>query len=220
MNKPSHMPDDYLALAKERATASYPPYMQPEDFGYDFREWVSPFTKGAHHLGGIALVLQDWASEKGLVGSPDPEIRVHGRKPGRRTNKNLECLLERLFNLSLADVYVTNAFPFIKPGSMSGPIPKSDVIAMAARFLHRELNIVKPVAVLALGAVSNAALQHVGISCIKVPHPAARIGDINAHVRVWRKVIAEHTAFDGSKWPPAAPGRTAFTFCVIEGCAE
>lgn len=183
------MPKAYLTLARKRAASTCCPYKQPEAFGYDFREWVSPYTKGAHKLGGIALVLQDWASEDGLSGPKNCEIQAYGRTPGLRTNRNLEQLLERVFRLSLADVYATNAFPFVKPGSMSGPLRRADVNAIAKCFLFWELNIAKPKVVLALGAVAYAALHHVGISCVRLPHPAARIGGIDKHEQDWRTAL-------------------------------
>ena len=105
-------------LAQSRVQARWPGYQQPEDFGYDFRDWVSPYTKPACTLGGIALVLQDWASADGLRGGPVPDIQEYGRTRGLRTNKVLESLLDRV-SLALADVYATNAFPFIKRGGMS-----------------------------------------------------------------------------------------------------
>ena len=72
----SRMPPRYLELAKKRADAKCPRHKQVEEFGYDFREWVSPFTKGACRLGGIALVLQDWASSEKLAGQVDPDIHI------------------------------------------------------------------------------------------------------------------------------------------------
>jgi hypothetical protein len=83
----------------------------PEDFGYDFRDWVSPYTKTACRLGSVAVVLQDWASADGLRAGPDPEVQEYGRTRGLRTNRMLEALLGRVFGLTLAEVYATNAFP-------------------------------------------------------------------------------------------------------------
>jgi hypothetical protein len=56
-------PSLYLDLAYKCATTFFPGYKQPEEFGYDFKDWVSPYTKTAHALDGIAVVLQDWSSE-------------------------------------------------------------------------------------------------------------------------------------------------------------
>jgi hypothetical protein len=134
------MPKAYLDLANERVNTRWPGYAQPEDFGYDFREWVSPYTKGAHTLGGIAVVLQDWSSSDTLRAPIDPSIQEHGRTLGLRTNRILEALLLRLFGATLADVYATNAFPFIKQGGISKGIPRSDVIAAARLFTRHAEN--------------------------------------------------------------------------------
>lgn len=185
------MPAAYLALARERAATTFHPYKQPEEFGYDFREWVSPYTKGAHVLGTVALVLQDWASEDGLSCSTNPEIQAHGRLPRLRTNQTLETLLRTVLCRSLSDVYATNAFPFVKPGGMSGSLRKSDVLAVAHRFLHREIEIARPSLVLALGAVASYALQAIGVECVRLPHPAARLGSIAAHQKSWRAALKQ-----------------------------
>lgn len=39
------MPAAYLALATERANEACWPHFQPEAFKYEFRSWVSPYTK-------------------------------------------------------------------------------------------------------------------------------------------------------------------------------
>ena len=88
-------PRAYQALARSRVETQWPPYQQPEAFGYDFREWVSPYTKTACMLGGIALVLQDWASADGLRGAPDPDVQEYGRARTLRTNRVLESLVGR-----------------------------------------------------------------------------------------------------------------------------
>ena len=183
------LPNQYRDLARKRVETRWTGYQQPEDFGYDFREWVSPYTKTACRTGGIALVLQDWASADGLRGKHDPDIQEYGRTPGLRTNKRLELLLDRVFGLALADVYATNAFPFIKPGGMSTAIPVGDVVRAVQLFEAAELAMVQPTMVLAVGALAHAALTRVGITSINVPHPAARIGNSEAHELAWRKAL-------------------------------
>lgn len=185
------LPKEYRELARSRVQTRWPGYQQPEDFGYDFREWVSPYTKTARTLGGIALVLQDWASADGLRGGPDPDIQEYGRTRGLRTNKLLELVLDSIFGLALADVYVTNAFPFIKPGGMSSAIPARDVVQAVQLFAAVELAMVQPTMVLAVGAAAQAALERAGIGSIRVPHPAARIGNAEAHESAWRKALGQ-----------------------------
>jgi hypothetical protein len=181
---------EYLTLARERAAAQCAPHRQPEDFGYDFRTWVSPYTKGAHRFGGLALVLQDWASADGLSGQLDPEIQFYGRTPTLLTNVRLERLLNNVLGVSLVDIYATNAFPFVKAGGMSAGLRSSDVLQAARQFVVRELELVKPTAVLALGAVAHLALRQCGVSCIRLPHPAARIGGLLRHEAAWRVALA------------------------------
>ena len=184
------MPPEYLELAEERASTCWLPHKQPEEFGYDFRTWVSPYTKGAYKYGGLAFVLQDWASADGLCGTINPEIQRYGRTPALMTNVRLEHLLGRLLGLRLADVYVTNAFPFVKAGGMSASLRDSDVRRAARRFAVRELELAKPRLVLALGGVAYSALGHCGVSCIRLPHPAARIGSTAKHESAWRAALA------------------------------
>jgi uracil-DNA glycosylase len=192
----SVMPPDYLALAMARSATEWSPYLQPEDFGYDFREWVSPYTKGAHHIGGVALVLQDWASEEGLRKAHDPAIQAIGRSVKRRTNQVLECVLGRVFGLSIAQVYATNAFPFVKPNGMSSHIRKTDVQRSVEQFTRQELKLARPTQVISLGAAAFDSLQAAGIPSIKVPHPAARIGSIDAHESAWRKALGRAPRHD------------------------
>ena len=183
------MSPEYLALAAERAVTKCSPHKQPEDFGYDFRAWVSPYTKGAHTCKGIALVLQDWASADGLAGPPNADIQAHGRTPALLTNVRLEQLLRRIFGLHLSEVYATNAFPFVKAGGMSASLRSSEVRSAARRFVVRELELAEPKLVLALGAVAHAALRDCGVPCIRLPHPAARIGGLPNHEAAWREAL-------------------------------
>lgn len=183
------MPNGYQALATQRVQAKWPGYSQPEEFGYDFREWVSPYTKSAHALGGVAIVLQDWASADRLSSGVEPAIQQHGRDPELLTNRRLDTLLHRVFNLTIDQVYVTNAFPFVKPGEMSGPVPTSDLFKSVVTFTSPELELVRPTMVLALGKLPSEALMRAGVRAIALPHPAARIGSIDAHEAHWRRAL-------------------------------
>lgn len=97
-------------LADERANAKCLPHRQPEELGYDFREWVSPYTNGAHTFGGLALVLQGWASADRLADKLDSKIQQYARVPRLRINVRLGALLKRIFDTTLSAVYATNAF--------------------------------------------------------------------------------------------------------------
>lgn len=189
MNNSRRMSPEYLALAAERAATKCAPHFQPEMFNYDFRSWVSPYTKTANRSGGFAFVLQDWASEDGLRYF-NQDIQDHGRTPGLLTNRRLEALLSQVFGIALAEVYVTNAFPFVKKVGMSGALSAGDVRKAARAFLARELQIIKPTRVFALGAVAQAALDTCKVPYIRLPHPAARIGGLRKHEDTWRLALA------------------------------
>jgi len=89
MKTTSAMPKSYLALAEERVNYKLEDYFQPEHFECNFTEWVSPYTKGAHEMGGVAVILQDWSSFEGLSGGVSPEVQEHGRTLDLITNKRL-----------------------------------------------------------------------------------------------------------------------------------
>jgi hypothetical protein len=171
--------------------------MQPEDFKYDFRDWVSPYTKGAHTSESLAFVLQDWSSEDALRrdiamrGGIDPSIQEFGRSLHLLTNTRLEKLLDHFFGYQLADVYATNIFPFVKRGNISSSISMRDARAAAFSFIKPELQIAKPKKVLALGRLPSILLKEIGIDCINLPHPAARIGGLEAHVSRWNQALRE-----------------------------
>ena len=183
------MPTAYRALALERIKSVPENYFQPEDFGYQFDEWVSPYTKGAHTLGSIAIVLQDWLGAEALTGPPNPDIQQFGRDRTRKTNKYLEELLSRIFELSITDVYVTNVFPFIKPGKNSSNISLPLMVNTARRFTKRELEIVNPKIVLAMGSKTHKALIRAGVDCYHLSHPARRGMNVDAHEKEWRQTL-------------------------------
>lgn len=179
----------YKCLAAERARSAPAGFLQPEAFGYDFRDWVSPYTKDACRPGAIAFVLQDWASASGLQGPLDPRIQELGRDPDRITNRRLEALLSDVLGTSLCEVYATNVFPYVKPGTMSAAIPQAVVNSTAQAFTAKELALAKPKLVLALGKVAQRALSTAGIDCVNLPHPAARRLDTADQARIWRSAI-------------------------------
>lgn len=183
------MNSDYLVLASRRAETSRPPYRQPEEFRYDFRKWVSPYTKGANAQDGLAIVLQDWASADRLAGGPEPTVQEFGRFPNLLTNRRLEKILTEVYGLRLEQVYVTNAFPFIKPGGMSSAIPLKDMVWAVRRFCAPELVLARPSRIIALGTRTHLALTRAGVDCAKLPHPAARGMKLDDHVNAWREEL-------------------------------
>ena len=182
------LPSLYLDLAHKRASTCFPGYKQPEEFGYDFKDWVSPYTKTAHAFDGIAVVLQDWSSEDKLSQGVIPAVQKYGRDPDLKTNKILDRLLREVLNLSVEQTYATNVFPYIKPGDISKPIPFPDVTRAAREFAVPELRLARPSRILALGKMASTALREVGVECIALPHPAARMS-ISAQVEAWRREL-------------------------------
>lgn len=180
---------DYSKLARRRVETVWEPYLQPEDFGYDFREWVSPYTKSAHATDSIAIVLQDWASADGISDGFEPEIQKHGRKPNLATNKRLDTVLHRVLGLSIGDVYVTNAFPFIKPGGMSSNLTLRDVTKAVSSFAAQELELAKPKMILALGSLTAKALKRAGVDATHLPHPMIRGTSLDAYEEIWRSTL-------------------------------
>ena len=88
--------------------------------------------------------------------------------------------------MTLADVYATNAFVYIKPGDMSAGIPLNDMVKSIETFTAREIEIVSPRLVIALGKLTGRALSKAGVDHVDLPHPAARITD-DAMSKAWRR---------------------------------
>ena len=157
---------------------------------------VSPITKTAGNVNAdIIVVLQDWASADSLSATPpDCDSIKYGYTPSLPTNRNLDCLLDRYFELKRAECYLTNLFPFVKGGDMSARIKWRDLVTCAKKFTLPEIKIVDPKMVICLGLSTFLALRHaagkpghmklpeaintsffVGNACVRcVPHTGAR----------------------------------------------
>lgn len=183
------MPIEYLKIAAIRSKSKPVPYKQPEDYGYDFNDWVSPYTKGAHSLNSITLVLQDWASDEKLKQGFNPSLQEHGRILNLTTNRRLEEILKAVFGLEIEETYITNVFLFIKSGGMSNTIPAQHFLDCAKQYLRPELEIIKPKLIIALGAQAHNALSKLDIKHVSAPHPAARIGKTSIHIREWESEL-------------------------------
>jgi restriction system protein len=184
------------AVAVRRKAAHWPGYWNLSeiwDGNYEC-DYVSPFTKGAHNLeSGIFVMLQDWCSENGTSanydGANDHSIeRELGYTPTLATNRNLARLLQTHLSLSngIADVYGTNVFPFIKPGTMSAPIPWADLLRAAKEFALPQVDAVQPKLVIALGKACFNALQGAaGVPCSgSLPQAIAEPFDYGT-TRIW-----------------------------------
>lgn len=176
----------YEELAKKRLDTDWG-YAQPEDYGYDFRAWVSPYTKTCYQYGGLLLVLQDWASHDFLAGGVDATVQELGRDPSVQTNIRLGRLVEEFLGLQLEDCYVTNLFPFIKPGGMSSAIPRNHLLRAGKMFLSKEVLLVEPTLTLALGSQVSLVMKELGLSHLALPHPAARISKVQME-NAWREL--------------------------------
>ncbi len=121
---------------------------------YECNRYVSPWTKSGCNLDAEVMVVgQDWASVDALVGdgSPDPVRARLGYNPISPTNKNLDRRLSEHLGLVRDDCYLTNMFPFIKPGKKAAKIRQRDMKHCAREFTLEEVRIVAPRLVLCLG---------------------------------------------------------------------
>lgn len=145
-----------LQLARKRQSSHLDDYACIGDFhdGIYECDHVSPWTKSGCNLDAEVMVVgQDWSSADVLEGNgrPDPVRARLGYDPGSRTNKNLDRLLQVHFGLERADCYLTNIFPFVKPGKKNASIRLRDMERCARDFTLNEVRIVAPRLVLCLG---------------------------------------------------------------------
>lgn len=107
------------------------------------------------------VVAQDWSSFDVLVRSDYYDIARLGFDPRFPTNRKLDDLLLRHFGLHRTDCYLTNLFPFIKPGDATARIPMKDLIKAARQFTIPEIRIVSPRLVICLGLMTFRSLMRV-----------------------------------------------------------
>ncbi len=185
--------DRLRELARRRVASVWDGYRQPEDYGYDFRDLVSPYSRTAGNVdAAVMVVLQDWASHDVLRREPmNAEMARYGHDPRRPTNKRLKALLRKHLDVALKDIYGTNLFPYIKSGGMSTAIPMQDLLRVAKAFAIPQIAIVQPRLVLALGRKTAEALRRAGATVAELPHPAARISR-EAMDAAWRRMAVEY----------------------------
>lgn len=158
MNKQSQL----LALAKLRQAGRWPGYTTIADYHEGIYEcdFVSPYTKGAGNLDAeVMVVLQDWSSDRELRQGLNENTMRMGYDPTQPTTRNLEKLLKATFGLSLSAIYGTNLFPFVKPGGVSAPVSRADLIKAAREFAIPQIEIVGPRLVISLGLETFDALR-------------------------------------------------------------
>ena len=142
-------------------------YQQPENIGcgLEFEDYVSPWTKGANNVDSeIFLLAQDWSSTDALKAASEDDLedlRTHGRLRSLPTNKNICWFLQESFDIPFTDCFATNAFVFLKKGSISARIPACDLTASITDYTLPQIKIVQPKLVLCLGAGVFAAIEQI-----------------------------------------------------------
>ena len=188
-------------------------YTQVGDHFPEFDKFnlVSPFTKSARNLSSqIMVVAQDWSSSEGIKKIGAEEIRL-GYTPSLATNLNLHTLLKKHFGVPFKDLYATNLFVFIKPGTMSARIPARLFDYSALNYTSKEIEIVSPKLVICLGSTTYARLtkvmsgkakdwkesltsptKYLNSYVIGVPHTGglgtANVGGLEKVDKIWSKV--------------------------------
>ena len=118
-------------------------------------DWVTPYSISSHNVDAdVMIVLQDWCSEEYLLDLAEEkkrELSKLGHDTVLPTNKNLKRFLKEHFKSELRDVYLTNLFPFVKPGEMKADIPSQLLRNSAAEFTIQEIKIVQPMLVVCCG---------------------------------------------------------------------
>ncbi|MBD3330274.1 hypothetical protein GF354_01955 [Candidatus Peregrinibacteria bacterium] len=95
----------------------------------------------------------------------DQEIAEIGFKPNLITNKNLSKLLKTTFGLNLSDIFITNLFPYIKPGNMNSNIPQKNFDKAFKEFCLPQIDIITPSLVICCGKkVYSSANKHLNNS--------------------------------------------------------
>jgi len=183
---------------------------------YAVPQWLTPWTISACNVdAALAIVAQDWAAAEFLAKPPDGRLRELGYAEKSDTNRNLHILLQAAFALPLADVYATNAFPFVKEGPMNAGIPLRDLVRAVKEYALPEIETVHPRLAICVGArtfnafrraLGHAAVterdlrerpmhvDHQGIKIGGVPHcgriVTRRLGMMEM-TRVWRRYAGQ-----------------------------
>lgn len=159
------------ALAEQRRRTELASYFGQANTGYrhigSFQNGVfecchvSPWSISACNLDSPVMIAgQDWSSAGHLEkGPPNTHIIGCGYDPRFPTNINLDRLLQDHFETQRAGCYLTNVFPFVKPGRATSPIPMAHLARCATDFLLPQIAIVAPRAIICLGLRTFNALM-------------------------------------------------------------
>lgn len=119
-----------------------------------------PWTISACNVDAdLMLICQDWASSDFLNKRKDPEQKKYGHDAKLKTNVNIKEILREHFDLSFADTYATDVFPFIKEGGMDETIPPRDLARSASEYALPQIEIVRPKMVICLGSAPFNAIR-------------------------------------------------------------
>jgi len=159
LTKKSKIKDLAIHRKKDRMIGFPEGYGQvPENFSY-----VSPITEKADNFdSSIMFIMQDWRSKES--GKKSPKIvSEFGYDPKRKTNKVFDNYLKQCFKLKRKDVYITNAFVFVKTGDISASI-KGGVNTKEyciKEYTLKEIEIIKPRLVVCLGKYAYREITNV-----------------------------------------------------------
>jgi hypothetical protein len=126
---------------------------------FDKEFHVSPWTNSAKNVDSNLMLLgQDWVGSDWLSDPDNLKYADIGMDPTFQTNKNIEKYL-KFFDLEFKDIYATNAFVFVKNGSMSSSIEKKIFNASILTYAIPQIEIVRPKMVICLGAITLNAVR-------------------------------------------------------------
>lgn len=156
-----------LALAKKRQSESFEGYsrryLRFSDIldGYYECDHVVPWTISARNVDAeLMLISQDWASEEFLLKTgKDKKQKELGQVEDLATNVQTRAMLEKHMKLSFRETYATDAFAFVKSGSMNARIVFRDLVKSASDYALPQIRIVRPKMVLCLGSAPFNAIR-------------------------------------------------------------
>jgi len=131
------------------------------------------------------------------VGNPNAELMFVGEAPGAdedrlgepfvgRAGQLLTKIIETMFDCKRADVYIANVIKCRPPENRN---PEPDEIATCEPFLHRQIDLIRPRVIVALGTFAAKAL-------LKTESPISRLRGRVHDFRGGTKLIATfHPAF-------------------------
>jgi DNA polymerase len=131
------------------------------------------------------------------VGNPSAELMFVGEAPGAdedrlgepfvgRAGQLLTKIIETMFDCKRADVYIANVIKCRPPENRN---PEPDEIATCEPFLHRQIDLIRPRVIVALGTFAAKAL-------LKTESPISRLRGRVHDFRGGTKLIATfHPAF-------------------------